>query len=131
MIYILGVPETPGNFSMRTTSTTSITIVWDPNSGGGHAQIFYIKYKVQGSLLWTTVSAGVEGVNDQKRRRTYELKNLQKRQTYELRMFSENTAGKRSNYTEVLFALTESSGTQFIFNMPVFAICLMLLPFCL
>ncbi|VDI47025.1 Hypothetical predicted protein [Mytilus galloprovincialis] len=106
---ITGIPETPGNFSMRTTSTTSITIVWDPNSGGGHVQTFYIQFRVQGYLSWTAVSAGEEGINKQKRRRTYKLKNLQEGQTYELRMFSENTAGKRSNYTEVLVALTESS----------------------
>ncbi|OPL32759.1 low titin quality protein, partial [Mytilus galloprovincialis] len=115
---ITGVPDTPGHFSKITSSTTSITIVWDLNSGGGHAQTFYIQYRVQGSLSWTTVSAGEEGINEQKRRRTYEVKNLQAGEPYELRMFSENTAGKRSNYTEVLIAFTDSSGTQFIFNMP-------------
>ncbi|XP_076109530.1 titin-like [Mytilus galloprovincialis] len=114
---VISVPDTPGHFNIRTTSTTSITVVWDSNSGGGHAQTFYIQYRVQGSLSWTTVSAGVEGINEQKRRRTYEVKNLQEGEPYELKMFSENTAGKRSNYTDSIITFT--SGTQFIFNMPV------------
>ncbi|CAG2184919.1 TTN [Mytilus edulis] len=115
------VPENPVfNITVQPTSTTSITIVWVLNSGGGHAQTFYIQYRVQGSLSWITISADEEGNNEQKRRRReYKVKNLQEGKTYELRLFSENIAGKRSNYTEVIITFTKSSGTQFIFIMPV------------
>ncbi|XP_052061632.1 uncharacterized protein LOC127701675 [Mytilus californianus] len=104
------VPETPGNFSKKASSATSITVQWDPKSGGGYKQIFYIQYRVQGTLQWANVSAGEENISQKKRRRTYEVKNLQEKEAYELRMFAENTAMKRSNVTEVLIAFTESSG---------------------
>ncbi|XP_071175217.1 neural cell adhesion molecule 1-like isoform X2 [Mytilus edulis] len=103
------VPETPGNFSRIDSAATSFTVQWDPNSGAGYKQTFYIQYRVQGSPEWTTVSAGVEDINEQRRRRTYEVKSLQEGKAYELRMYAENTAMKRSNFTEVLIELTESS----------------------
>ncbi|XP_052063072.1 neural cell adhesion molecule 1-like [Mytilus californianus] len=103
------VPETPGNFSRIDSASTSFTVQWDPNSGGGYKQTFYIQYRVQGSSEWTTVSAGEEDINEQRRRRTYEVRNLEGGTAYELRMFAENTAMKRSNFTDVLIVFTESS----------------------
>ncbi|XP_063442098.1 cell adhesion molecule DSCAM-like [Mytilus trossulus] len=103
------VPETPGNFSTVASSATSITVQWDPHSGGGYKQIFHIQYRVQGSSEWTTVSAGEEDINEQRRRRTYEVKTLQEGKAYEMRMYAENTAMKRSNFTEVLISYTQSS----------------------
>ncbi|XP_052063746.1 neural cell adhesion molecule 1-like isoform X2 [Mytilus californianus] len=106
------VPETPGNFSMTTTSTTSITMQWDPKSGGGHKQAFYIQYRVQGAFEWYTTLAGEEDINEPKRRRIYEVINLQKGKAYGLRIYAENRAGKRSNVTEVFIAVTETSETS-------------------
>ncbi|OPL33385.1 hypothetical protein AM593_10687, partial [Mytilus galloprovincialis] len=103
------VPETPGNFSKTATSTTTITVQWDPNSSGGYKQTFYIQYRVQGLLKWRNVSAGDEDINELKRRRTYELKKLREGRVYELRMFSENTAMKRSNVTDILIVFTDTS----------------------
>ncbi|XP_076110694.1 uncharacterized protein LOC143079319 [Mytilus galloprovincialis] len=103
------VPETPGNFSQIDSTITSITVQWDPSSGGGYKQTFYIQYRVQGSSEWTIISAGEEDINEQRRRRTYAVRNLQEGKAYELRMFAENTAMKRSNFTEVLIVLTRSS----------------------
>ncbi|XP_076109449.1 uncharacterized protein LOC143078475 [Mytilus galloprovincialis] len=103
------VPDTPGNFSQISSSTSSIIVQWDPHSGGGYKQTFYIQYRVQGSSEWTIVSAGEEDINEQRRRRTYEVTNLKEGKAYELRMYAENTAMKRSNFTEVLIELTRSS----------------------
>lgn len=102
---------------------------WDSKSDGGHGQQLYIQYKVQGSYEWTTVSVVEEGIIEQKRRREYKVTNLQKGETYELRMFSENTAGKRSSFTKSWFACTESSSTQCTCNELLFAICLMQITF--
>ncbi|CAC5395406.1 unnamed protein product [Mytilus coruscus] len=112
MLKSASVPETPNNFSRIASSFTSITVQWDPNFGGGYKQTFYIQYKVQGLLEWTTESAGEEDINEPKRRRTYELIELQEGKVYELRMFAENTAMKTSNVTDVLIVSTESSGKQ-------------------
>ncbi|CAG2225927.1 TTN [Mytilus edulis] len=103
------VPDTPGNFSQRDSAFTSFTVQWDPGSGGGYKQTFYIQYRVQGSSEWTIVSAGEEDINEQRRRRTYEVRNLQEGKAYELRMYAENTAMKRSNFTDVLIVFTKSS----------------------
>lgn len=125
MIHYIGVPATPDNFSKITTTSTSITMPWDCNSGGANGQKFYIQYKVQGFYDWTTVSVGEEGIIEPKGRREYQVKNLQEGETYELRIFSENTAGKRSSFTRSWFACTESSSTQCTCNELLFAVCLM------
>ncbi|XP_076109450.1 nephrin-like [Mytilus galloprovincialis] len=106
------VPDIPGNFSQRDSAFTSFTVQWDPSSGGGYKQTFYIQYRVQGSSEWTIVSAGEEDINEQRRRRTYEVTNLKEGKAYELRMYAENTAMKRSNFTDVLIVLTKSSGPK-------------------
>ncbi|XP_076110695.1 uncharacterized protein LOC143079320 [Mytilus galloprovincialis] len=103
------VPETPGNFSTVASLATSITVQWDPHSGGGFTQTFYIQYRVQGSSEWTLVLAGEEDIKAERRRRTYEVTNLKEGKAYELRMYAENTAMKRSNFTEVLTSYTQSS----------------------
>lgn len=104
------MPVTPGNFSMKKTSTTSITMQWDPKFVGGFKQTFYIQYIVQGSFEWTTVLAGENDINEPLRRRTYDVTNLQQGKAYGLRLYAENRVGK-SNVTEVFIAVTESSGT--------------------
>ncbi|CAC5359009.1 unnamed protein product [Mytilus coruscus] len=103
------VPETPGNFSKTATSTSTITVQWDPNSGGGYKQTFYIQYRVQGLLEWKILIVGEEDINEPRRRRTYELRKLRERNVYELRMFAENTAMKRSNFTDVLIVFTDTA----------------------
>ncbi|XP_076109532.1 neural cell adhesion molecule 1-like [Mytilus galloprovincialis] len=105
------VPDIPGNFSQRDSAFTSFTVQWDPGSGGGYKQTFYIQYRVQGSSKWTSVSSGEEDINEQRRRRTYEVSNLQEGKAYELRMYAENKAMKRSNFTDVLIAFTTSSAS--------------------
>ncbi|CAG2225932.1 unnamed protein product [Mytilus edulis] len=67
-----------------------------------------VMYRVQGSSEWTIVSAWEEDINEQRRRRTYEVRNLQEGKAYELRMYAENTAMK-SNFTDVLIVFTKSS----------------------
>ncbi|VDI65477.1 Hypothetical predicted protein [Mytilus galloprovincialis] len=106
------IPDIPGNFSQRDTAFTSFTVQWDPGSDGVYKQTFYIQYRVQGSSEWTIVAAGDEDINEQRRRRTYEVRNLQEGKAYELRMYAENTAMKRSNFTDVLIVFTKSSGTN-------------------
>ncbi|XP_071176511.1 nephrin-like [Mytilus edulis] len=106
------VPDIPGNFSQGDSAFTSFTVQWDPGSGAGYEQLFYIQYRVQGSSEWTTVQAVEEDVNKPRRRRTYEVRNLQEGKAYELRMYAENTAMKRSNFTDVLIVFTKSSGAK-------------------
>ncbi|XP_076112553.1 nephrin-like isoform X1 [Mytilus galloprovincialis] len=103
------VPETPGNFSKTDSAATSVTVQWDPRSSGGYKQTFYMQYRVQGLLEWITVIVGEEDINELKRRRTYKLRNLKEVQAYELKMYAENTAEKRSNVTDVLIIFTENA----------------------
>lgn len=70
-----------------------------------------MQYRVQGLLEWITVIVGEEDINELKRRRTYKLRNLKEVQAYELKMYAENTAEKRSNVTDVLIIFTENAGT--------------------
>ncbi|XP_071176505.1 uncharacterized protein [Mytilus edulis] len=102
------LPETPGNFSKQSASATSITVQWDINSDGGYQQKFYVQYRIQGSLEWTTKLVDKEDTNESKQQKAYEVKNLQEGKAYELRMYAENALMKRSNATEVLIALTDS-----------------------
>lgn len=112
-MFHLGAPETPGNFSTINSAATSLTIQWDPNVAWGHKQTFYMQYRVQGLLEWTTVLIGEEAINESKRRRTYTLSNLQQGKAYALRMYAENTAGKRSNVTDILIVFTGCAGENF------------------
>lgn len=115
-ISLVDVPETPANFSSIKSAPTSITVQWDPNLGWGQKQTFYLQYRVPSLELleWTTVLVGEEDINEPKRRRIYQLSNLQKGKAFEMRMYAENTAGKRSNITVLLNVFTESSGENLI-----------------
>lgn len=60
-------------------------------------------------LKWTTALVGEEDINALKIWRIYKLRNVQEGMAYELRMYAENTAGKRSNVTDVLIVSTKST----------------------
>lgn len=109
-MFPLVAPEIPGNFNNIKSADTFVTIQWDPNVDWGQTQTFYLQYRVQGLLEWTTILIGEEAINESKKRRTYTLSNLQRGKAYELRMYAANTAGKRSNVTDSLIVFTGYSG---------------------
>lgn len=80
-MYHLGGPETPENFSTVISAATSLTVQWDPKVAWGHNQTFYMQYRVQGLLEWTTVLIGEEAVNESKRRSIIYIKQLKARKS--------------------------------------------------
>ncbi|CAG2232583.1 unnamed protein product [Mytilus edulis] len=85
---ILGGPETPSNFTITSSSETSVTVQWIPGFDGGHTQTFLIEYRIIGTYSWmlqeTKTSTQVDTHN------IYTVSALQDKTTYEFRMYAQN-----------------------------------------
>jgi hypothetical protein len=83
--YVVGTPRTPTNFTLVSSTDTSIVIEWIPGYNGGDEQTFNIQYCISNeSKIWTTQE--IPKYN----RQTYILVGLQGDTLYTLRMFAEN-----------------------------------------
>jgi hypothetical protein len=83
--YVVGTPRTPTNFTLVSSTDTSIVIEWIPGYNGGDEQTFNIQYRISNeSKIWTTQE--IPKYN----RQTYTLVGLQGDTWYKLRMFAEN-----------------------------------------
>ena len=95
-------PQTPINFTLVSSTDTSIVIEWIPGYNGGHEQAFNIQYRiVNESKTWFQQKI------PQYNRHTYTLSELQSNTWYELRMFAENKFD-RSLVTDIQSILTGS-----------------------
>ena len=93
--YFVGAPRTPTNFTLVSSTDTSIEVEWIPGYNGGHEQTFSIHYRiVNESQVWIT--RDIPRYNIQ----TYILSELQSNTWYELKMFAENKFDK-SNATDI------------------------------
>ena len=85
----VGLPQTPSNFILVSSTDTSIVVEWIPGYNGGHEQTFSIQYRIANkSKIWITQEI------PQYNRQTYTLSGLQGDTWYELRMFAENKFDK-------------------------------------
>ena len=85
VFYVVGPPQTPTNFTLVSSTDTSIVIEWIPGYNGGHEQIFIIQYRIiNESNIWITQKIPKYD------RQTYTLVDLQGDTWYELRMFAGN-----------------------------------------
>jgi hypothetical protein len=101
--YVVGPPQTPTNFTLVSSSDTSIVVEWIPGYNGGHEQTFSIHYRIiNESKLWFTQEI------PQYNKQTYALSGLQGDTWYELRMFAENNLDK-SSATDIQSISTEPS----------------------
>ena len=83
--------ELPTNFTLASSTDTSIVVVWIPGYNGGHKQTFSIQYRiVNESTIWITQKISLYN------KQTYILSGLQSGTWYELRMFAENKFDKSS-----------------------------------
>ena len=85
--YVVGAPRTPTNFTLVSSTDTSIVIEWIPGYNGGHEQTFNIQYRVVNeSTIWNTQKISLYN------KQTYILSGLHSGTWYELRMFASNKA---------------------------------------
>ena len=93
--YFVDAPQTPTNFTLVSSTDSSIEVEWIPGYNGGHEQTFNIQYRiVNESTIWIT------RVIPQYNIQTYILSELQSNTWYELKMFAKNKFNK-SNVTDI------------------------------
>ena len=93
--FVAGPPQTPANFTLVSSTDTSIVVEWIPGYNGGYEQTFNIQYRiVNESKIWMTQKI------PQYNRQTYTLSELQGDTWYELRMFAGNKFD-RSHFTYI------------------------------
>ena len=93
--YVVGAPRIPTNFTLVSSTDTSIVVEWIPGYNGGHEETFSIQYRVVNeSQIWITQEIPL--YNNQ----AYILSGLQSDTWYELRMFAENKLD-RSSVTDI------------------------------
>ncbi|CAC5394852.1 NCAM [Mytilus coruscus] len=102
-------PETPSNFTITSSSETSITVQWIPEFDGGQAQIFYVEYRISGTSAW--LHQEIKTSNKLDTYNLYTLSRLQDKTTYELRMYAKNKFNK-SQHTDIEKTKTLQSEAQ-------------------
>ncbi|XP_076109531.1 nephrin-like [Mytilus galloprovincialis] len=100
-------PETPSNFTIISSSETSITVQWIPGHDGGQTQKFHIEYRIIGSSKWLLQE--VQNSNQIYSRMVYTLTGFQDETSYELRMYAQNKFNQ-SQHTDIEAIQTLKSG---------------------
>ena len=85
-------PQTPANFSLVSSTETSILVEWTPGYNYNHEQTFYLEYRACRTETWSLneISHNTKQLTSQ----TYVLSGLQDNTVYELKMYSENMFGR-------------------------------------
>jgi len=97
--HISGRPQTPVNFSLVSSTETSILVEWTPGYNDNREQTFYLEYRVRGTKTWSLKE--ISHNTKQLTSLTYVLSGLQDSTLYELKMYSKNMFGRRSLSTDV------------------------------
>ena len=90
--HISVLPQTPANFSLVSSTETSILVEWTPGYSGDHEQTFYLEYRARRTETWSLkeISHNTKQVTSL----TYVLSGLQDSTLYELKMYSKNMLGR-------------------------------------
>jgi hypothetical protein len=90
--HISVLPQTPANFSLVSSTETSILVEWTPGYSGDHEQTFYLEYRARRTETWSLkeISHNTKQVTSL----TYVLSGLQDNTLYELKMYSKNMFGR-------------------------------------
>jgi hypothetical protein len=85
-------PQTPANFSLVSSTETSIFVEWTPGYSGDHEQTFYLEYRARRTETWSLkeISHNTKQVTTL----AYVLSGLQDSALYELKMYSKNMFGR-------------------------------------
>jgi len=81
-------PQTPANFSLVSSTETSILVEWTPGYSGDHEQTFYLEYRARRTETWSLKE--ISHNTKQLTSLTYVLFGLQDSTLYELKMYSKN-----------------------------------------
>ena len=85
-------PPTPANFSLVSSTETSILVEWTPGYSGDHEQTFYLEYRTFRTETWSAKE--ISHNTKQLTSLTYVLSGLQDSTLYELQMYSKNMFGR-------------------------------------
>ena len=85
-------PQTPANFSLVSSTETSILVEWTPGYSGEHEQTFYLEYRTFRTETWSLKE--ISHNTKQLTSLTYVLSRLQDSTLYELKMYSKNMFGR-------------------------------------
>jgi hypothetical protein len=90
--YISVLPQTPANFSLVSSTETSILVEWIPGYNDDHEQTFYLEYRACRTETWSLkeISHNTKLLTSL----TYVLSGLQDSTLYELKMYSKNMFGR-------------------------------------
>ena len=90
--YISVLPQTPANFSLISSTETSILVAWTPGYSGDHEQTFFLEYRAFRTETWSLKE--ISDNTKQLTSLTYVLSGLQDSTLYELKMYSKNMFGR-------------------------------------
>jgi hypothetical protein len=90
--HISVLPQTPANFSLVSSTETSILVEWTPGFKDDHEQTFYLEYRACRTESWSLKE--ISRNTKQLTRQTYVLSGLQDSTLYELKMYSKNMFGR-------------------------------------
>ena len=90
--HISVLPQTPANFSLVSSTETSILVEWTPGYSGDHEQNFYLEYRTCRTETWSLKE--ISHNTKQLTSLTYVLSGLQDSTLYELKMYSKNMFGR-------------------------------------
>jgi hypothetical protein len=85
-------PQTTANFSLVSSTETSILVEWTPGYNGEHEQTFYLEYRARRTETWFLKE--ISHNTKQLTSLTYVLSGLQDSTLYELKMYSKNMLGR-------------------------------------
>ena len=85
-------PQTPANFSLVSSTETSILVEWTPGYSGEYEQTFYLEYRARRTETWSLKEISYN--TKQLTSLTYVLSGLQDSTLYELKMHSVNMFGR-------------------------------------
>jgi hypothetical protein len=85
-------PQTPANFSLVSSTETTILVEWTPGYSGDHEQTFYLEYRTFRTETWSAKE--ISHNTKQLTSLTYVLSGLQDSTLYELQMYSKNMLGR-------------------------------------
>ena len=85
-------PQTPPNFSLVSSTETSILVEWTPGYSGDHEQTFYLEYRAFRTETWSLKE--ISHNTKQLTSLTYVLSGLQDSTLYELQMYSKTMFGR-------------------------------------
>jgi hypothetical protein len=85
-------PQTPANFSLVSSTETSILVEWTPGYTGDHEQTFYLEYRTCRTETWSLKEISYNA--KQLTSITYVLSGLQDSTLYALKMYSKNMFGR-------------------------------------